>query len=167
MQIKAVFTKERAKFEVPSVAALKMLHLDTPQMKLRSVTVNTQSAGGGNNYELPVKPDYSNPIEIVHFLRGDASPMRFATRNGDKGQNPLPYQTLGCIATQEANSEVAKIQVWYNTFLLGIRFMTKDNDCVLSAGQINTGNLQEIPLQSGERLVAFKSKLNDNSYCNS
>ncbi len=89
--------------------------------------------------------------------------MRFATRDGDVGQQPLPYYNLSSVATQQQFTEVAKIQVWYSDRLQGIRFITKENTCVLTAGYVNNGSLQEIPLQPGERLVAIKSRLLDNS----
>lgn len=146
LQIKAIFAKERAKFEIPPEPLPQMLQLNAPQMKTRSVNVNTSNTGSGNQYEQPTKPDYNNPIEIVHYLHGQANFMRFATRDGDIGNQPPSHYSLGCIATQPANTEVAKIQVWYSDRLYGIRFMTKENTCILSAGYVNNANLQEISL---------------------
>ena len=81
LQIKAIFTRERAKFEIPPEPLPQMVQLNAPEpvpqkvqlnapppnMKTRTVNVNTSSAGSGNQYELPAKPDYNNPVEIVHF----------------------------------------------------------------------------------------------------
>ena len=41
LQIKAIFAKERVKFEAPRESDPKMLHLNVSQMKLRTVTVQT------------------------------------------------------------------------------------------------------------------------------
>ena len=41
LQIKAIFAKERGKFEAPRESDTKMLHLNVSQMKLRTVTVQT------------------------------------------------------------------------------------------------------------------------------
>ena len=99
LQIKAIFAKERAKFEIPPEPLPQVLQLDAHPMKTRSVNVNTSNAGSGNQCELPTKPDYNNPIEIVHFLHGLDCRMRFVTRDGDIGNQPPPYYVLGGIAT--------------------------------------------------------------------
>lgn len=83
IQVKAIFAKERAKFEIPPEPVPGALAL---QLKTRSVSVATSSAGSGNNYEHPLRLDYNNPIEIIHFLSGTHCQMRFATRDGDLGQ---------------------------------------------------------------------------------
>ena len=63
LQIKAIFVKERAKFEVaepqPGQQNLAL------QVKPREIRVNTSSAGSGDNYEHPRKLDYNNPIETI------------------------------------------------------------------------------------------------------
>jgi len=87
--------------------------------------------------------------------------MRFATRDGDEGQQQLSPYSLGIVATLKPDTEYSKIQVWYGSYLQGIRFLTKENVCVLQAGRCD-GSQQEIALQPGERLLAVKSKLLDN-----
>jgi hypothetical protein len=67
IQVRAIFAKERAKFEIPPEPVPGALAL---QLKTRSVSVATSNAGSGNNYEHPLRLDYNNPIEIIHFLGG-------------------------------------------------------------------------------------------------
>ncbi len=85
--------------------------------------------------------------------------MRFATRDGDLGQQPLPVYSLSIIVTQQPGSVVGKIQVYHSTYIQGIRFLDRAGACVLQTGDCNPGHtLQEIPLEQGERLLAVKSK---------
>ena len=89
IQVRAIFAQERAKFEIPPEPVPGALAL-AQQLVTRSVNVATSNAGSGNNYEIPLRPDYNNPIEIVHLCYGSDNHMRFATRDGDLGQQPLP-----------------------------------------------------------------------------
>ena len=91
--------------------------------------------------------------------------MRFATRDGETGNQQLSPYTLSDVSTLKIGTEYAKIQVWYNKTLQGIRFLTAENLCVLQAGYC-TGKLEEIDLLPGERLLAVKSRLLDNHTTN-
>ena len=162
IQVRAIFAKERAKFEIPPEPVPGALAL-AQQLVTRSVNVATSNAGAGNNYENPLRPDYNNPIEIVHSVHGSGSYMRFATRDGDLGQQPLPVYSLPCIVTQQPGSVVGKIQVYHSGFMYGIRFLDRAGACVLQAGSCPPSyTLQEIPLEQGERLLAVKSKTYNN-----
>lgn len=69
LQIKAIFLDARTKFEIapPLNPAQQQAVQQALQLKTRQVTVATTSfAGGGFNYEHPLKIDYNNPIEIVY-----------------------------------------------------------------------------------------------------
>ena len=131
IQIRAIFAKERAKFEVapePLPAALALPN----NLKTRSVNVATSSAGSGNNYEHPLKVNYDNPIETIHYAGGDRwSHMLFCTRDGDLGKQQQPVVSLPCIVNQKPGSEVRKIQVWHDGYIYGIRFLDLAGDCVL------------------------------------
>ena len=113
-------------------------------------------------YEHPRKLDYHNPVEIIYSVHGTDYRMRFATRDGDQGQQQLTTYSLTCVSTLKPDTEYSKIQVWYSSQLQGIRFFTKENVCVLQAGYC-TGSQQEIALQPGERLLAIKSRLYENN----
>ena len=134
IQLKAIFVKERAKFEIPPEPIPGQLNLPALQLKTRSIKVATSSAGSGDMYEHPRKLDYANPIETIYVVRGDGNYMRFATRDGDVGQQQLPYFALPIAVSLKPGTEYAKIQVWHSGYIFGIRFITKDNACVLQVG---------------------------------
>lgn len=105
--------------------------------------------------------DYNNPIEFVYGATNNYH-MRFATRDGGQGVQPLCAYSFFKSKIYPPGSFVAKIQVWNNgSYLTGIRFFSKEGVCVLQSGYC-TGTVQDIPLQEGERLLAVKSKLVSN-----
>ena len=158
IEVRAIFTRERAKIEIPPEPVPGALELKT-----RSVNVSTSSSGSGNHYEHPTKLDYNNPIEIIHFEGGKNCFMRFATRDGDLGQQPLSSYSLACKAVLQAGTQVDKIQVFHNYYIYGLRFFDHAGACVLQAGYCGTDHyLVEIALEQGERLLAVKSRLYDN-----
>ena len=81
IQLKAIFVKERAKFEIPpepipgqlNLPALLPGQLNLPalQLKTRSIKVATSSSGSGDMYEHPRKLDYANPIETIYVSHGN------------------------------------------------------------------------------------------------
>jgi hypothetical protein len=88
LEIKAIFVRERAKFEVAQIVAAP-INLAALQLKTRQVSVPTSSPGTGNNYEHPLKIDYNNPIEYVYGSYNASYAFRFATRDGEIGVQPL------------------------------------------------------------------------------
>ena len=116
IQVRAIFAQERSKFEIPPEPVPGALAL-AQQLVTRSVNVATSSAGSGDNYENPLRLDYNNPIEIVHSAHGATNHMRFATRDGDLGQQPLPVYSLSSIVTQQPGSVVGKIQVYHSGYV--------------------------------------------------
>ena len=109
LQIKAIFVKERAKFEVPPEPLPGQMNLAAPQLKTRPISVATSSAGAGDQYEHPRRLDYGNPIEIFYLSNCSTYSMRFATRDGDVGQQVLPYYPLPIATTLKEGTEYAKI----------------------------------------------------------
>ena len=71
IQLKAIFVKERAKFEIPPEPIPGQLNLPALQLKTRSIKVATSSAGSGDMYEHPRKLDYANPIETIYVASGN------------------------------------------------------------------------------------------------
>ncbi len=71
-----------------------------------------------------------------------------------------------------AGSVIAKIQVWKDHLIYGIKMFDKGGQCVLFAGDQEHGTMEEVQLQEGEKLLQIKSKLyaNDTSdsafHCN-
>ena len=106
------------------------------QVKCREIKVATTSnAGSGDMYEHPLKVDYHNPIETVLYAGYSDYRMRFVTRDGDSATKHTSPASLGMVATIKPDTEYVKIQVWYCTnYFRGIRFLNKDNECVLQAG---------------------------------
>ena len=117
LQLKAIFVKERAKFEIPPEPIPGQLNLPALQLKTRSIKVATSSAGSGDMYEHPRKLDYANPIETIYVAHGTGYYMRFATRDGDVGQQQLPYYAIPFAVSLKPGTEYAKIQVWYGGYI--------------------------------------------------
>lgn len=59
------------------------------------------------------------------------------------------------------NNDIAKIEVWADGYLWGIKFFDKKGTCFLNAGTTTDDKKKkpDIVLQEGERLVGIRSKL--------
>lgn len=83
------------------------------------------------------------------------------------GDQPTSKHTFVKLSMNPAGKEIAKIRVCSAGYIFGIKFFDKDANCLLHAGEDNTGTTQDIDLEEGERLVGVKSTLWDNTAYNS
>ncbi len=60
------------------------------------------------------------------------------------------------------DAKITKLQVWHSTYYIwGFKFYNNDK-VVLEAGHFSYGEIEEVNLEAGERLVGVKYELFDN-----
>ncbi len=119
------------------------------------MTVRTTGcAGTGKDFVHPAMPSFYNPIIAVYAKTGEGR-MKFETLNGEVSVHEGSDQVLVRKEISPPESKIAKIQVWYHpNYIRGIKFIDNEGNTVLEQGMFDF-DMQEIPLQDGERLVGI------------
>jgi ABC-type spermidine/putrescine transport system permease subunit I len=133
IEVKLVIKNALAKMisdpEIPTISKPVQTHT-------REVLIKTSESGSGDDYLHPAKIDYENPISSVYCSTGSKFRFKFATRDGVVGAQPENNEDnlFVKVDVSPADSAIAKIQVWKNDGILGLKMFNKVGQSVLFAG---------------------------------
>ena len=107
----------------------------------------------------PAKPEFNNPIHAIYTKEGNAR-FKFETKDGLVSDHPNNSRSE--LQRKEFNlkdTQISKIQVFYDSsYIGGFKFFSKDG-IVLEAGQLKNIEMKEVVLEEDERLIGVRSKL--------
>ena len=109
----------------------------------------------------PCKPDYNNPIHAI-FNNKDYCAFKFETKDGSVSEHLDSKYQFERYGISPKDTQITKIQVWSGGYNICGFKLYSDNDVVLETGFFD-GEMKEEQLEAGERLVAVKSRLWDNT----
>ena len=114
----------------------------TPQLKslvLREVLIKTPGyVPTGDTYEHPARAQlhFDNPITTVYHSQSGNSRLYFGSKNGEVGVIQQTSYKFVPVHVNPPHTTITKINInYYSNHIGGFKFYSKDNVCVLEAGE--------------------------------